>query len=113
MTRCNCRWGMLFVAGAVVAGLAPALLAQSQLSMTVEITDARKANARLMREYTWHSRTELIMAGQVKDTRIDLVSYAPPGSSSAVCSTTSARRCRSAFCVASTPSARRRTPRST
>jgi hypothetical protein len=43
------------------------------------IAQARKANADLMRQYTWHSRTELIMSGQVKDTRIDLVNYGPDG----------------------------------
>lgn len=43
------------------------------------IAKARKANADLMRQYTWHSRTELIVGGLVKDTRIDLVSYGPDG----------------------------------
>src|SRR5262245_16339798 len=80
MRRSGGRWAVLLMAGVIAAGLAPAVLAQSQqLAMTAEITDARKANGTLMREYTWHSRTELIMAGQVKDTRIDLVSYGPSG----------------------------------
>ncbi|MGB8433379.1 MAG: hypothetical protein WCE38_03865 [Burkholderiales bacterium] len=58
-------------------------LAQSKAEATavkaVQITAARKANAALMREYTWHSRIELIHEGQVKDTRIDQVRYGPDG----------------------------------
>ena len=58
-------------------------LAQTKAEATavkaVEITAARKQNAALMREYTWHSRIELIHAGEVNDTRIDLVRYGPDG----------------------------------
>jgi hypothetical protein len=32
-----------------------------------------------MRQYTWHSRIELLENGTVKDTRIELVSYGPGG----------------------------------
>ncbi len=49
------------------------------VNMAVQITDARKANAALMRQYTWNSRTEIIEGGQVKDMRIELVNYAPDG----------------------------------
>ena len=45
----------------------------------VQITKARKANAALMRQYTWNSRTEIIDNGNVKDIRIELVNYAPNG----------------------------------
>jgi hypothetical protein len=51
----------------------------SNLNMAVQITNARKANATLMRQYTWNSRTEIIEGGQVKDIRIELVNYAPNG----------------------------------
>jgi len=53
--------------------------AESTAVKAVQIANARKANAALMREYTWHSRTELIIQGSVKDTRIELVSYLPNG----------------------------------
>lgn len=43
------------------------------------IAQARKANATQLRQYAWTSRTELIVGGQVKDTRIDLVNYGPDG----------------------------------
>jgi hypothetical protein len=51
----------------------------SNLNMAVQITNARKANATLMHQYTWNSRTEIIEGGQVKDIRIELVNYAPNG----------------------------------
>ncbi len=73
------------VLAAALAALAapPALLAQSKAEATavkaVQITQARKANAALMRQYSWSSRTELIEQGAVKDTRIELVNYGPAG----------------------------------
>ena len=45
----------------------------------IKIAEARRANAALMHQYTWNSRVEIISEGQVKDTRIDLVSYDPNG----------------------------------
>ena len=47
--------------------------------MAVRVTQARKANAALMRKYSWTSRTEVIDQGQVKDVRIDAVNYGPGG----------------------------------
>jgi hypothetical protein len=41
----------------------------------VQISQARQANAALMHQYTWNSRTEIIVQGQVKDVRIDQVSF--------------------------------------
>jgi hypothetical protein len=73
----RCR--VVILAAAIAVGLPPTFAAQSNVSMTVEITNARKANARLMQEYSWSSRTELLEAGQVKDTRIELVKYGPDG----------------------------------
>jgi hypothetical protein len=43
------------------------------------IAQARQANATLMKQYSWQSRTELIDNGNVADTRIDAVSYGPDG----------------------------------
>jgi hypothetical protein len=51
----------------------------SKTNEAVKITEARKANAVLMRQYTWHSRTELIEKGEKKDIRIELVDYSPDG----------------------------------
>ncbi len=61
----------------------PAVLAQTALSAdaakAVQITEARQANAALMHQYTWYSRTEILDQGTVKDTRIELVNYTPFG----------------------------------
>lgn len=71
------------VATMIVLGVPYAALAQSKADTTavkaVQIAAARKANAELMRKYTWHTRIELYMQGQIKDTRIELVSYGPDG----------------------------------
>ena len=48
-------------------------------NMAVRVTEARKANAALMRQYSWTSRTEVIDQGQVKDLRIDTVNYGLDG----------------------------------
>ena len=48
-------------------------------TMAARITEARKANADLMRQYSRTSRTEVIDQGQVKDLRLDAVTYGPGG----------------------------------
>lgn len=67
----------------IVLGWPQSGLSQSALStdakLAVQITEARKANAALMRQYTWDSRTELIENGEIKDIRLELVNYAPDG----------------------------------
>jgi hypothetical protein len=61
----------------------PVVLAQTaqppEASRAVQIAEARQANAALMHQYTWTSRTEIIEQGQVKDIRIEQVSYTPSG----------------------------------
>jgi hypothetical protein len=49
------------------------------MQMVTQISEARKANATLMRQYTWNSRTEVIENNDIKDTLIELVNYAPDG----------------------------------
>jgi hypothetical protein len=49
-------------------------------NMAVQIVEARKANAALMRQYTWESRTELIDKGEIRDIRLERVTYGPDGS---------------------------------
>jgi len=72
----------LLLALAAVAG-AQAAIAQSGQYATanraVQISEARRANAALMHHFTWNSRTEIIVQGQVKDTRIEQVQYGPWG----------------------------------
>jgi hypothetical protein len=73
----------ILTAGLIVLGLPQFLPAQDQLAakanLAVRITEARKANAKLMHQYTWNSRTELIEAGQVEDMRLEQVQYGPDG----------------------------------
>jgi hypothetical protein len=67
---------------AIASGWASAPSAPSPpapTAMAVRITEARKVNAALMRQYSWTSRTEVIDQGQVKDLRIDTVNYGPDG----------------------------------
>ena len=47
--------------------------------MAAQITKARKANAALMKQYSWNSRVEVLDQGAVKDLRIELVNYGPMG----------------------------------
>ena len=74
---------LIYLVSLIALGLPLTVHAQSELSTdanaAVKIAEARKTNATLMRQYTWNSRTEIIDQGQVKDTRIELVQYAPDG----------------------------------
>jgi hypothetical protein len=51
----------------------------SNAATAVQLAAARKANAALMQQYSWTSRTEILEAGAVKDIRIELVNYGPGG----------------------------------
>ena len=73
----------VLLTGMIVIGWSQPILAQGSLAsnanMAVQITEARKANALLMHQYTWNSRTELLEGGEIKDNRIELVNYGPGG----------------------------------
>jgi hypothetical protein len=75
--------GLILAVGLLALSWPLTILAQSALSAeaasAVQIAEARKANDALMRQYAWNSRTELTEQGEVKDTRIELVNYAPDG----------------------------------
>src|SRR5262249_23007136 len=66
-----------------VLGSPPAIVAQTSQSapadVALQVTEARMANAALMRQYTWTSRTEVIDQGQLKDVRIEAVNYGSAG----------------------------------
>ena len=47
--------------------------------VAARVTEARKANAALLRQYSWTSRMEIFDQGQVKDIRLDAVNYGPSG----------------------------------
>ena len=73
------RCPVVILAATIAAGLPQALSAQGNLNTVAEISSARQANAKLMQEYTWNSRTELLKAGKVEDMRLDLVKYGSDG----------------------------------
>ena len=45
----------------------------------MQIAQTRQANAALMHHYNWNSRIEIVINGQVKDTRIEQVGYDSTG----------------------------------
>ena len=69
---------------AAIAGLAAsAAVAQGNVAQsaaqTVQVVQARAANAALMKQYTWNERIDFLVKGQQKDLRIDLVNFGPDG----------------------------------
>jgi len=44
-------------------------------NVAAQVTDARKANATAMQQYTWDQRTELLEDAVVKDTRVQMVNW--------------------------------------
>ena len=75
-------WKTIFgaVIATVAAGTASIALAQyPQMNAAIQIAQARQANAALMHQYNWNSRTEILIKGEVKDMRIELVQYGPTG----------------------------------
>jgi len=69
----------LSVSGGATALAQSAPATPAPTDMVVRIMAARRANAALMRQYSWTSRTEVIDLGQVKDLRLDTVNYGPSG----------------------------------
>ncbi len=71
------RWTLLSAAslGLVTPAIVFAQAENQKANIAVSITAARKANAALMQQYAWDSRTELTEDGTVKDTRVELVNY--------------------------------------
>jgi len=68
--------GSLLLDPAVVLAQAPAMTSADR---AMQIAQTRQANAALMHQYNWNSRVEIIVNGQVKDTRIEQVSYGADG----------------------------------
>lgn len=76
------RTTVLFGAMLGALTLAPAFAQAPSVSAAdraVQIAQTRQANAALMHHFNWNSRVEIVVNGQVKDTRIQLVSYGPNG----------------------------------
>lgn len=57
----------------------PAAAQVANENLAMKIVEARKKNAALMQQYSWNCRTELKKDGDVKDVRIDSVTFGPDG----------------------------------
>jgi len=81
--RSSMRLLPLLAMTVVALGWPPMTAAQTppapNAGLAARVTEARKANAALMQQYSWTSRTEVFDQGQVKDTHIDAVNYGPGG----------------------------------
>src|SRR5262252_9282458 len=70
----------VLMAGLLVLGSAQITSVRGQSGgLASLITQARQANATLLKQYSWQSRTELIEKEKTIDTRIESVSYGPDG----------------------------------
>ena len=74
--------GALF--GALLSGLPVAQAfaqapAPTSADRAMQIAQTRQANAALMHHFNWNSRVEIVINGQVKDTRIEQVGYDSTG----------------------------------
>jgi hypothetical protein len=79
--------------GTIVLGLSTLAIAQEQEQeqdspgqeppnkavLATEINDGRKHNAAQMRNYSWNTRTEIIIDGEVKSDKVELIRFTPEG----------------------------------
>jgi len=69
----------LVALGASVALGQQPMPTQATALKTVDVIQARERNAALMKTYSWNERFELLKNGQVKDTKVEVVTYLPNG----------------------------------
>jgi len=48
-------------------------------TLATQIAEGRQQNQLMMREYTWNTRTEVKIDGEVKSVKVDLVRFTPDG----------------------------------
>lgn len=48
-------------------------------TLATQIAEGREQNQMMMREYTWNTRTEVKIDGEVKSLKVDLVRFTPEG----------------------------------
>lgn len=74
--------------GAMVLGLSLAVAQEQEPPvqeppnkgvLATEINDGRKQNAAQMRNYSWNTRTQVKMDGEVKSVKVELVRFTPQG----------------------------------
>ena len=71
---------LLLSAALATIGIPAPLSAQvSNEGLANQILAARQRNAALLKQYSWSCRTEILENSEVKDTRIDTVTFGPDG----------------------------------
>jgi hypothetical protein len=67
--------------GAIVLGLSAvaAQEAPDKGTLATQIAEGRKQNQMMLRDYTWNTRTEVKIDGEVKSVKVDLVRYTTDG----------------------------------
>lgn len=75
--------------GIIVLGLSVLASAQEEDSepqeppnkalLATEINEGRKQNSAQMRDYSWNTRTEIKMDGEVKSVKVELIRFTPEG----------------------------------
>jgi len=78
----NARRAILGTTGCLALGaltLAAAQEPPDKGTLATQIAEGRKQNQMLLREYTWNTRTELKIDGEVKSVKVDLVRFTPEG----------------------------------
>ena len=78
MIVCNRCLAVVIVA---LLGLAAVAVAEppDKGTLATQIAEGRKQNHMMMRDYTWNTRTEVKIDGEVKSLKVDLVRFTPEG----------------------------------
>ena len=78
----NTKRAILGTTGCLALGVL-SLVAAQELSdkgtLATQIAEGRKQNQMMLREYTWNTRTEVKIDGEVKSVKVDLVRFTPDG----------------------------------
>ena len=78
MTRMRFRFA---VAAALVAGLLLPVTASTpdKGTLATQIAEGRKQNQMMMRDYSWNTRTEVKIDGEVKSVKVDMMRFTADG----------------------------------
>lgn len=82
MNHCRQLFAVIFAAaltGSVIAPAAAQMATTGSADRAVQIAQTRRANGALMHHFAWNSRVEVVINGEVKDTKIEQLSYDSSG----------------------------------
>ena len=78
----NAKRAILGSTGCLVLGVLTLVAAQEppdKGTLATQIAEGRKQNQTMLREYTWNTRTEVKIDGEVKSVKVDLLRFTPEG----------------------------------